>query len=206
VRNVSPPIASNPVAEGPADADLVADARTGDHAAFERLVRRYQDRVFNLAYRMTGAMDEAEDAAQEVFFKAHRALGQYRGGAGFYTWLYRITVNTCRSRGRQTVRARAVEGISLDGRTDGDGRAWETASKDPTPDVEAMARERSSEVQTALAELADDLRAVVLLRDLEGMSYAEIADLLSLTSAAVRSRLHRARLTLARRLRDLPPP
>jgi RNA polymerase sigma-70 factor, ECF subfamily len=96
------------------DEDLVARALTSDGAAFEALVVRYQDRVFNLLLRMTGSENEAEDLAQETFLKAYRALATFRRGSKFYTWLFRIAVNTGYSRGRQVVRRQRVEGVSLD--------------------------------------------------------------------------------------------
>jgi len=196
------------------DEDLVARAVTGDEAAFEALVVRYQDRVFNLLLRLTGSENEAEDLAQETFLKAYRALGTFRRGSKFYTWLFRIAVNTGYSRGRQVVRRQRVEGLSLDapavGGDGGEGNgagAWSAtmaaAGSNPAERLEEnLLRQR---VQEGLAQLDPEYRAVILLRDLEGLDYEAIADALSITRAAVKSRLHRARLELARLLKDLRP-
>ena len=191
--------------DGPPDERLVKAAQSGDVGAFEALLRRYQDRIFNLAFRLMGSLEEAEDAAQETFLKAHRALPAFRGRSGFYTWLYRIAVNTCHSHRRRASRRRSMEGLSIEAHSE-DERPMEAAILSPAPDEPSLALERKSAVQGALSDLGEDLRQVVLLRDMEGFSYAEIADTLSITTAAVRSRLHRARSTLARQLKDVGLP
>lgn len=194
----------------PDDETLAAKAAAGDDAAFETLVVRYQDRVFNLLYRMMGAEDEAEDLAQETFLKAYRALGSFRQGSKFYTWLFRIAVNTGYSRGRQVTRRRSVEGVSLDGaHGNGDeeqavGRVAE-APEATRPDEEMARKDVRERVREGLAELEEDYRTVLLLRDMEGLDYSAIAETLSISRAAVKSRLHRARLELARILKDLGP-
>ncbi len=205
LRNLPRRQESNPTASAP-DGALVATARSGNLGAFEVLVRRYQDRVFNLAYRLTGSLEEAEDAAQETFMKAHRALGGFRGTSGFYTWLYRIAVNTCHSRGRQTTRRRSMEGISIHAGEEEGVALPEPEAANGAPEKDLLAEERRRAVQEALLGLGPELREVVLLRDMEGLSYAQIAEALSITTAAVRSRLHRARTALAGRLKDVALP
>lgn len=206
------PAASPARLGSPDDETLAANAAAGDGAAFETLVVRYQDRVFNLLYRMMGAEDEAEDLAQETFLKAYRALGSFRQGSKFYTWLFRIAVNTGYSRGRQVTRRRSVEGVSLDGahgNGDGDdGQAVGRVAEAPEatrPDEEMTRKDVRERVREGLAELEEDYRTVLLLRDMEGLDYSAIAETLSISRAAVKSRLHRARQELARILKDLEP-
>ena len=189
------------------DESLVRTAAGGDLTAFDTLVLRYQDRIFNLAYRLTGSPDEAEDVTQDVFLRAHRALGSFRRESSFYTWLYRIAVNACHSQTRKTVRRRQVEGVRLEPSPSteetGNPSRHEPAATGEMPDEAAQRVETQKRVQQAIAELAEDHRQVILLRDFEGLNYGQIAEVLGVTRAAVKSRLHRARLDLAGRLRDL---
>lgn len=192
------------------DDDLVDRVVAGQREAYEALVARYQDRVFTLLLRQTGSREDAEDLAQETFLKAYRALGSFRKGAQFYTWLFRIAVNAAFSRGRQTARRAAREGVSLDGgHTEADeagalGRQLEQTSA-PAPEVEVEREEVRRRVREGLAQIKEEYRAILLLREMEGMDYDAIGDALELSRAAVKSRLHRARLELARVLKDLAP-
>jgi len=194
---------------GRSDAELIAACRRGRRSAFGELVERYQDRVFNLAYRLTGHHDDASDAAQETFLKAFRALDSFRGDCAFYTWLFRITVNAVRSKQR----FRAVRPVerSLDANPGthssdhgeaGRSRRAELAAPGPDPVEEASRAEHRRLVEQALARLDPDFRTLIVLRDLEGRNYTEIADLLDCPRGTVKSRLHRARLAL----RDLLAP
>ncbi|MCW8132589.1 MAG: sigma-70 family RNA polymerase sigma factor [Planctomycetota bacterium] len=191
------------------DEALVAKAAQGDAEAFETLVLRYQDRVYSLLCRLSGSEEDAEDLAQETFMKAYRALGSFRQGSQFYTWLFRIAVNTSYSRGRQVQRRRKHEGVSLDAQHgDGeDGRALGETAAAPAEAPEArMEKEHVRQrVRDGIAQLDSDYRAVLLLRDMDGLDYDAIAETLEITRAAVKSRLHRARLELARILKDLKP-
>lgn len=193
------------------DEDLVVQAAGGKSEAFETLVGRYQDRVFNTLSRMCGSSEEAEDLAQETFLKAYRALGSFRQGSTFYTWLFRIAVNTAFSRRRQDGRRRSHEGLSLD--APGRGGEEEKNLKDVVADplasdpAEQMEKEHlRRRVREGLEQIEPDYRSILLLRDIEGMDYDAIAETLSITRAAVKSRLHRARLEMARILKDLRPP
>lgn len=203
-------------AAGSADQDeiLAERAVAGDRNAFEALVVRYQDRVYSLLTRLCGSESEAEDLAQETFLKAYRALSGFRRGSKFYTWLFRIAVNTGYSRGRQLVRRQRLEVASLDAPVadpDGSGEGsagWSATVTGPADEGPERAMEREwvrARVQQGLAQLEEDYRAVVLLRDMEGLDYAAIAETLDISRAAVKSRLHRARSELARILRDLRP-
>ena len=192
------------------DEGLVLKAASGDGSAFEQLVLRYQDRVFNILMRMCGSADEAEDLAQETFLKAYRALNSFRQGSSFYTWLFRIAVNTSFSRRRQEGRRKSHEVMRLDAAgTDGeDGEkslrevvADRSAENDPTGNLEKEhIRQR---VKEGLEQIDPDYRTILILRDMEGLDYDAIAETLSITRAAVKSRLHRARQEMARILKDL---
>ena len=180
------------------DAFLVEQCRAGDEEACEALVRQYQERVFALISRMTGDPDRVEDIAQEVFLKAFRSLKSFRGGSRFYTWLYRITVNTVlntmRSQGRrQETSLDALEGFEVQ------------ANADMEP-AEVTARlELARRVREAIDQLEEPYRVIVYLRELEDLSYEEIAEVVELPVGTVKSRLFRARQHLKGLLQDLLP-
>jgi RNA polymerase sigma-70 factor (ECF subfamily) len=190
------------------DEDLVKQAIAGRSEAFDELVSRYQDRVFNVLTRMSGSAQDAEDLAQETFLKAYRALNSFRQGSKFYTWLFRIAVNTGFSRRRQEGRRKAHEGARLDAASGDDSDehsleavAPERSDSDP---VRRLEREQlRARVREGLQEIDPDYRTILVLRDIEGMDYDGIAETLDITTAAVKSRLHRARLEMARILKDL---
>lgn len=189
-----------PGAGGPSDAQLLAACRNGRTDAFGELVCRYQNRIYNLAYRFTGHAHEAEEVAQEAFFKAYRALESFRGESAFYTWLFRIVVNEARS--RQRFRAVRPTEVSLSG---AHPDSAERAPAEPTgqlhargedPAEEAGRAERKRLVERALARLDPEPRMMIVLRDIEGRNYEEIAGLLGCPKGTVKSRLHRARQAL----------
>jgi RNA polymerase sigma-70 factor, ECF subfamily len=175
---------------------LVERLRAGEPAAFEELVRVHQHRVFGVAARMLGSAAEAEEIAQEVFLRVHRAIGEFRGEARLSTWLYAITSRLCLNRLASGARRRE--------------RADEAALEDaPSGDADAAATLERGELETALrqaiAGLPEDRRIVVVLRDVEGLSYDEIAAALDLEPGTVRSRLHRARMDLKAKLERFLP-
>ncbi len=190
------------------DEDLVRQTVAGNAEAFDLIVSRYQDRIFNLLARMSGSAEEAEDLAQETFLQAFRALASFKQGSKFYTWLFRVAVNKGFSKRRQDVRRRAHEGGRLDAPTGGgDGEQTlgaiipERHASDPARRLETeQIRER---VREGLKEIDPDYRAILILRDIEGLDYDAIAEALDISRAAVKSRLHRARLEMARLLKDL---
>jgi RNA polymerase sigma-70 factor (ECF subfamily) len=204
-------VAAAPGPSGPGavcDEDLVKQVISGRVEMFDELVARYQDRVFNTLVRMCGSTQEAEDLAQETFLKAFRALSSFRQGAKFYTWLFRIAVNTGFSRRRQEVRRRAHEGARLDGgRGSEDGELNAEAvipeRQESDPALQMERKQLRERVREGLAEIDEEYRRILVLRDIEGMDYDSIAETLEITTAAVKSRLHRARLELARILKDL---
>ncbi|MCD6406137.1 MAG: sigma-70 family RNA polymerase sigma factor [Planctomycetes bacterium] len=182
--------------------EIVARARGGDVAAFTALVRRYENRIYNLAFRMLGNADDAADVAQETFLAAYEGLGRFRAESTLYTWLYRIAVNKALSRRRAKSSRREFVPA------DDPSPLLTAASRFQTPDEVAEETERAGIVQDAVSRLPGDLRAVVVLRDIEGLEYEEIAAVLELALGTVKSRLHRARLslrgTLARHLGVTP--
>jgi RNA polymerase sigma-70 factor (ECF subfamily) len=170
--------------------------RAGDAPAFEELVMTYQHRVFGVALRMLGNRAEAEDVAQEVFVRAHRALGAFRGDAKLSTWLYAITSRLCLNRLASGERRMARQG---------DDALLRLSDAGPRPDAALERRELETALGRAIAELPEDRRIVVVLRDLEGLSYEEIAQVLELELGTVRSRLHRARAELKEKLERFLP-
>ena len=174
---------------------LVSAAKRGDRAAFSELVRRYERKVYGLAYRYAGDPDDAADLAQEAFLKAFCALGTFRGRSSFSTWLYRVTANVCldalRSRQRRPT-------LSLDqAQSGGEGdREWGLA--DPRADLQeqVLRREVRAIIHHAIGRLGPEHRLVVILRDLQDLSYQEISQILGINLGTVKSRLNRARLAL----------
>ncbi len=173
------------------DGELIGRFGKGDVAAFEELVRRYQDRVYNLCRYLLRDPRDAQDAAQNVFMKAYRGLNDFRPDSSLYTWLYRIAVNTCLDHKRKS-RREALKYKSL---------AELPPSPEPYPQQIYEAKEAARTVQQALAELREDQRAAIVLREIEGLSYEEIADVLHISPGTVKSRISRAREELRRILR-----
>jgi RNA polymerase sigma-70 factor (ECF subfamily) len=170
--------------------------RAGDAPAFEDLVMTYQHRVFGVALRMLGNRAEAEEVAQEAFVRAHRALGEFRGDAKLSTWLYAITSRLCLNRLASGERRMARQG---------EDALLRLSDAGPRPDAALERRELEAALGRAIADLPEDRRIVVVLRDLEGLSYEEIAQVLELELGTVRSRLHRARAELREKLERFLP-
>lgn len=186
----------------PPDAEVIDRARKGDHDAFRILVERYQERAYRLALRVTRDEELASDVVQDGFLKVYRSLDRFEGRSGFYTWLYRVVMNLCLDAKRRDRRDRHVEW------EDGAPVSADPAAADAANEVhQAMAGaegslERSQLrgfVARAIEQLPDDARQTLLLREVEGLSYAEIAECLGVPKGTVMSRLHHAR----RRVRDL---
>lgn len=178
------------------DLELVKQAQDGDNAAFSKLVEAYQRRVYALAYGILRNRDDAWDVAQEAFVKAYRNLASFRGQSAFYTWLYRIAYNlsmdTLRSRGRR-------EMVDLEPRH----LERHLAEKDPEMDHPSRALDRRELVEVlrkAMNELSDKHRAIIVLREIEGLSYEEMADVLKISKGTVMSRLFHARKNLQKLL------
>jgi RNA polymerase sigma-70 factor (ECF subfamily) len=173
---------------------LVQRAADGDPAAFDWLMRRYQDAVFNMLYRMTGNQDLAFDLVQETFLKAYRSIDTFRLGARFYTWVYRIAVNSLRSHWRKQGRLPTEQSL------DEDPGQYIAPSTSNNPADLAEAGETDAIVQRSISTLPEYQRMVLVLRDVEGLEYEQIAETLQLNIGTVKSRLHRARMTLKDKL------
>jgi RNA polymerase sigma-70 factor (ECF subfamily) len=175
---------------------LLERLRAGDPVAFEEMVAAYQHRVFGVAYRMMGNPADAEDIAQDVFLRVHRSIGEFRGEAKLSTWLYTIASRLCLNRlasGDRRIVRQGEEALTR--------LAHDRA--DPAADLEQAELEVA--LHRAIAELPEERRIVVVLRDLEGLSYEEIATALDLELGTVRSRLHRARMDLKDKLERFFP-
>lgn len=180
------------------DRALVAKTQEGNREAFSTLVTRYQERVLNLVYRGLGDHDAALDVAQEVFLKAYRGLPRFQGESRFFTWLFRITMNETISARRR--RDRHQRPLSI-GREDQDGeRLQDPPDLTYEPGAEAERHDDVRMIQRGIAALDEDQAQVLLLRDIEGLSYQEIADVLDLPLGSVKSKIHRARLALKEHL------
>jgi RNA polymerase sigma-70 factor (ECF subfamily) len=192
------------VSERLVDQELVERARRGDKRAFDLLVLKYQQKVANLVSRYIRDPSETLDVTQEVFIKAYRALKNFRGDSAFYTWIYRIAINTAKN--VLVAQGRRPPGGDVDAETaeqlEVGGRLKEIA----TPERQALTDEIAETVKMALDELPDDLRTAITLRELEGMSYEEIAEAMSCPIGTVRSRIFRAREAIDNRLRPLLQP
>jgi RNA polymerase sigma-70 factor (ECF subfamily) len=174
----------------------------GDEGGFNKLVLTYKNRVFNLCYRFMGNHSEAEDVAQEVFVTIYRSLKNFRGDALFSTWLYRITVNHCKNRLKYLGRRQYFQTRSLDQplQTE-EGEVYPMIEDTgPGPEEKMSRREVKDFVQEKINGLDAEHREVILLRDIEGLSYQEIAEVLDLREGTVKSRIHRARLELKDKL------
>jgi len=183
------------------DQQLVARVQKGDRRAFDLLVVKYQHRILALVGRFIADHAEAQDVTQEAFIKAYRALPSFRGDSQFYTWMYRIAVNTAKnyliSRGRKT----PTQDIDLD---DAAYFADEANMKDvDTPDGLLQRDQLREVVFSAIEDLPDELRRAVTLRELEGMSYEEIAEAMNCPIGTVRSRIFRAREAIEKKMRPL---
>lgn len=188
------------MSERDADAILVKRAQEGDKKAFELLVVKYQRKIFRLLSRIIRDPSEIEDVAQEAFIKAYRALPGFRGESAFYTWLYRIAVNTAKNQLAANKR-RPSGSFTYE---DEDGETFdETAnlSDNNTPEAAMASREIAETVNAAIDALPEELRTAIVLREIEGLSYEEIAQSMGCPIGTVRSRIFRAREAIAARLR-----
>jgi len=187
------------------DALLVARAVAGDQSAFELLVIKYQRRVERLIGRMVRDVDLVEDIAQETFLRAYRALHQFRGDAQFYTWLYRIAVNTAKMFLLELKRDRSITEASM---PPGDAEnetfyARHEPTTDETPESVMAAKEIGLAVNAALEALPPDLKQAITLREMDGMSYEDIAALMNCPMGTVRSRIFRAREAISAKVKPM---
>lgn len=184
------------------DKELVQQVQQGDKRAFDLLVIKYQRRIMRLLTRMISDPAEVEDVAQETFIKAYRALPQFRGDSNFYTWLYRIAINSARN--WQAAKARrplvAHEYENEEGET---FSSIDTLTDINTPESMMVSRQVADTVNAAISQLAPELRTAIVLREIEGLSYEEIAQTMDCPIGTVRSRIFRARESIAEQLRNV---
>jgi len=193
------------MSDGDVDALLVERARLGDVRAFEMLVVKYQRRIERLIGRMVRDADLVQDIAQESFIRAYRAMPQFRGDSAFYTWLYRIAVNTAKKALVELKRDPLISESSFTTNDDGDetSRSQTELSDGETPEALLASKEIAGAVNAAIDALSEDLRQAITLREIEGLSYEEIAEVMNCPIGTVRSRIFRAREAIALRLRPL---
>ena len=188
--------------EREADQVLVERVQRGDKQAFGLLVSKYQRKLIRLLSRMIRDPAEVEDVAQEAFIKAYRALPGFRGDSAFYTWLYRIGINTAKNflaaQGRRAPTSTGLDSEEMEDFEDG-----EQLRDNNTPERILMSKEIGNTVNAAMSELPEDLRTAIALREIDGLSYEEIAQIMNCPIGTVRSRIFRAREAIATKLRPM---
>ncbi|MFW8565711.1 RNA polymerase sigma factor RpoE [Orrella sp. 11846] len=190
------------MSERQADAELVARVQNGDKKAFDLLILKYQRKILRLLSRMMRDQNEIEDVMQETFIKAYRAIPQFRGDSAFYTWLYRIAINTARNWMTAQTRRPSVPNLS---QSDSDETfdEIENLTDSNTPESILAGQEVAACVNEAIEQLPEELRTAIVLREIEGLSYEEIAQTMDCPIGTVRSRIFRAREAIAQKLRPL---
>jgi RNA polymerase sigma-70 factor (ECF subfamily) len=180
------------------DLEYVILCQKGDTDAFAELVERHQKKMLNIAYRMMGDYDEACDVTQEAFLSAYKSIKKFKAEAKFSTWLYRIVVNYSKNRLKKMRSIAKHESISIEGLREVkiDGALCQSSSDDADPGMQIEKRERDAQVQKCIVSLDEEYREVLILRDIQGLSYKEIKDILKIPEGTVKSRLSRARNTL----------
>ena len=192
---------SEKVGEAKVDQLLVERVQQGDNGAFDLLIQKYQHRIVSLITRYVSDHSEALDVAQEAFIKAYRAIGNFRGDSAFYTWLYRIAINTAKN--WLVARNRRPPASDIDA-ADAEQYDMESRLKErSTPENELLREEIEKTVYDTIATLPDDLRTAIILREIEGMSYEEIATTMECPIGTVRSRIFRAREAIDEKLKHL---
>ena len=182
------------------DREMIAQCKKGDREAFNKLMETYQKQVFNISYGMLSDYEDASDATQEVFVKVWRSIAGFKGESSFTTWLYRISANVCNDILRK--RQRRGMTVSLDA-DDGDKNPLsELPSESPTPEESLEVNERQRLVRMAIDSLSDEYKTVIILSDLQQLSYEEVANVLKIPTGTVKSRLNRARNALRKKLSD----
>ncbi|MDP4669307.1 MAG: RNA polymerase sigma factor RpoE [Burkholderiaceae bacterium] len=191
--------------ERESDQVLVERVQAGDKKAFDLLVSKYHQRVIRLISRLVRNPAEVEDIAQEAFIKAYRSIGQFRGDSAFYTWLYRIAVNSAKNALMASNRRPIPMSDLMKSDENEEGEAWpvESAIDFQTPEALLASRQVAQTVDAAIESLAEDLRTAIMLREIEGLTYEEIAEAMNCPIGTVRSRIFRARETIAKQLRPL---
>jgi RNA polymerase sigma-70 factor, ECF subfamily len=194
-----------PGSEPELESSWVKAAQANDRQAFDRLLRRYQNKVFNICYRMLSDYEEANDCAQETFVKIYRSLKHFRQESSFATWVYTIAVNTCKNRLQSAAYRNRKRMLSIDPAGDAEDRGPSREIEDPAPSAFAQLalQEREALLQRAIDGLPEEARVVIVLRDVEGLPYEEITRITGYPLGTVKSRLARARQQLRERLKGV---
>jgi RNA polymerase sigma-70 factor (ECF subfamily) len=195
----------SPISSADSDLALVERANAGDTRAFELLVIKYQRRIERLVGRMVRDVDLVQDITQETFIRAYKALHQFRGEAQFYTWLYRIAVNTAKKSLMEMRRSPIITESALHNRSDDDETSVieQELITQETPETVLAAQEIAQAVNAAMEALPEDLRQAVTLREIEGLSYEEISQAMDCPIGTVRSRIFRAREAISAKVKPL---
>jgi RNA polymerase sigma-70 factor (ECF subfamily) len=191
--------------DDPHEARLIARLREADLEAFEELVSHFERPVYSLCFRLLGDAEEARDAAQETFMRVYRGLGSFRGDSGLKTWIYRIAINQAMNQQRWWRRRHKDQTVSLElSRGESESTLGNLLpSGAASPEQQAISNEREGRIMRALGEIKQDYRVALVLREIEELSYEEIAAALSISIGTVKSRIARGREELRRRIRDL---
>ncbi len=184
----------------PSDAELIERTRRGDRAAFQELVEKYQRRIYAVAYGLLGNREDALDAVQEAFIKAYKSIDRFKGKSGFYTWMYRIATNAAIDLGRKQSRRDEVE-FREEIEADEERGSYPVAPASESPAGKLMKKELGELIDDAIQQLPEDQRTAVVLREIEGLSYREIAKVMKCSQGTVMSRLHYGRKKLQELLR-----
>lgn len=187
------------------DAAMVNAFQAGNRAAFDKVVLKHKDKLFNLCYWFLGDYHEANDAAQETFIKVYRSLKKFKFESTFSTWLYRIAVNTCKNRLKSSDYRQRKKMVRFDnpGASEGSNPFIEIGDESRSPMIELEKKERLMLIKKAINSLPTEQKTVVALRDIEGLSYDEIVNITGFNLGTVKSRLARARLDLRKKLRGV---
>ncbi|MEW6087012.1 MAG: sigma-70 family RNA polymerase sigma factor [bacterium] len=196
---------SNPGNQIDNDESLIERIMSGDKLAFDILVPRYKDKIFNLCYRFSGDYTEADDLTQETFIKVYLSVKHFRFESSFSTWIYRIAINVCKNRINSLPYRfkRLTNSLSGSKDTEREGLMNDVADNSPAPDCEFEEKERKKIIQKAINKLPKDQMKMIILRDIEGLSYEEIAGITRCNLGTVKSKLARARFSLKEKLKGL---
>lgn len=176
--------------------DMIERASRGDAAAFNRLMEQHERRMYAVALRMCGNREDAQDCLQEAMLRVYRAIGGFKGQSSFSTWVYRITMNTCLDELR---RKKNRQSTSLDSLLD---MGWSPSDDTNAPEKQAMRSELRRNLNRAIQELPEEMRSAVVLRDIQGFSYEEIAHMLEINVGTIKSRISRGREKLREKMRE----
>jgi len=187
------------------DFEVIQQCRKGNVEAFEGIVRKYQKKMFNISYRMTGDYNEAAEVVQDAFLSVYKNINDFKGKSKFSTWLFTIVMNLSRNKINQMQSRRHRENRSINDtvKTDNGQVSIEPASGDPSVQERLEQHERDQKIRDCIRSLGNEFREVIVLRDIQGFSYDEISDMLKIALGTVRSRLHRARLSVKNCLNKL---